>query len=132
MSNVPKSKQKPSPFNVVDLAGRIYDQTLDICLRMPKRYTYLVLLPILNLAGEVADFTKEGNSTIPNQRNPNPDDVRLRRLYFMKAKASLQALIRRMNFFLDRPDVCRHEVNGHTVGITESELKTLTQTETYD
>lgn len=125
MSNVPKSKRKPSGFQVVDTAIKIYDRTLGICLRMPNRYTYLVLQPILTLAGDVMDNVKKGNSVIPNARSPDPDDVRLRRLYFQKAYASLQALITRMNFFLARPDVCRHKVNGREIGITQAELGEL-------
>jgi hypothetical protein len=95
---------------------------------MPNRYTYLVLVPIVNLASDVADFVKEGNSVIPNLNNPNIDDVKLRRLYFQKARASLQALISKMNFFLLKPDIVRHKgSNGNMVGITESELNALAE-----
>ena len=75
--SVPKSKQKPSGFAVVDTALKIYGNILDICLRMPNRYTYLILLPILNLASDTADYVKEGNSVIPNAKSPDPDDVKL-------------------------------------------------------
>ena len=126
--SVPKSKQKPSGFAVVDTALKIYGNILDICLRMPNRYTYLILLPILNLASDTADYVKEGNSVIPNAKSPDPDDVRLRRLYFQKARATLQALISKMNFFLLKPDIVRKKMkDGKTVGITENELDGLSE-----
>lgn len=126
--SVPKSKQKPSGFAVVDTALKIYGSILDICLRMPNRYTYLVLLPILNLASDTANYVKEGNSIIPNAKSPDPDDVRLRRLYFQKARATLQALISKMNFFLLKPDIVRRKMkDGKMVGITENELDNLSE-----
>ena len=126
--SVPKSKQKPSGFAVVDTALNIYGNILDICLRMPNRYTYLILLPILNLASDTADYVKEGNSVIPNAKSPDPDDVKLRRLYFQKARATLQALISKMNFFLLKPDIVRKKMKGgKTVGITENELDGLSE-----
>lgn len=123
--SVPRSKQKQSGYKVVDNAIDIYNKTLDICLRMPNRYTYLVLLPILNLAGEVMDYAKKGNSVIPNKNKPNINDVEERRNNFIKAKSSNQALITRLNFFLERPQLARHKINGREVGITESELDKL-------
>ena len=126
--SVPKSKQKPSGFAVVDTALKIYGNILDICLRMPNRYTYLILLPILNLASDTADYVKEGNSVIPNAKSPDPDDVKLRRLYFQKARATLQALISKMNFFLLKLDIVRKKMkDGKTVGITENELDGLSE-----
>lgn len=123
--SVPGSKREESKFQVVETATRIYNRILDICLRMPNRYTYLILQPILNLAGEVADNAKKGNTIMPDPKKPNQDDVRLRRLYFQKAKASLQALITRMNFFVDRPQVLRHKIGDREVGVTEKELNIL-------
>lgn len=123
--SVPASKRTESGFQVVETATRIYNHILDICLRMPNRYTYLILQPILNLAGEVADNTKKGNSIIPNRQDPIMEDVRLRRIYFQKARASLQALITRMNFFVDRPQVLRHKIGDREVGVTEKELDSL-------
>ena len=52
---VPKSKQKESGFKAVDLSIEIYNDILDLCLKMPNRYTYLILQPILQLAGEIMD-----------------------------------------------------------------------------
>lgn len=124
MSNVPKSERKESGFQVVDTAIAIYRKTLDICMRMPNRYTYLVLLPILNLAGELQDNVKRANSIIPNVKAPNPVDVSKRREYFVTAYSSLQALITRLNFFLDCPETLR--VGGKKkYGITSSELLEL-------
>ena len=125
--SVPASKREASKFQVVDTATKIYNQILDICLRMPNRYTYLILQPILTLSGEVADNTKKGNSIIPDPENPNQIDVNLRRRYFQMARASLQALILRMNFFLDRPQVLRHKIGDREIGVTEKELDQLAE-----
>ena len=94
---------------------------------MPNRYTYLILQPILNLAGDVADNIKRGNSIIPDATHPSKIDVNLRRAYFQKARASLQALITRMNFFVDRPQVLRHKIGDREIGVTEKELNLLAE-----
>lgn len=125
--SVPASKREESKFQVVDTATKIYNHILDICLRMLNRYTYLILQPILNLAGDVADNAKCGNSIIPDPTHPNKIDVNLRRAYFQKARASLQALITRMNFFVDRPQVLRHKIGDREIGVTEKELNQLAE-----
>lgn len=125
MSNVPSWERTPTHFDVVDTASKLYNKVLDICLKMPKRYTYLVLKDILTLAGEVADYTKKANSIQPNVNNPSPVDVNERRRLFMLAKASLEALSQRINFFVDRPEVLAHVQNGKLIGVTKSEINDL-------
>ena len=58
---VPKSKQRESDFKAVDLSIEIYNDILDLCLKMPNRYTYLILQPILQLAGEIMDLMNTAN-----------------------------------------------------------------------
>ncbi len=125
--SVPQSKRAESGFQVVDTAIQIYKKTLNICLRMPNRYTYLVLEPIIKLAGEVMDNVKKANSIIPSLTSPNPVDVQLRRQHFVNAYASLQALITRMNYFIESPDVLRQKDGKKTYGVTRSELTELSQ-----
>ena len=124
MSNVPKSKRSESGYQVVDTAITIYGKVLDICLRMPNRYTYLILQPIMILAGEVQDNVKKGNSIIPNKDNPNMVDIIERRKYFLAAHASLQALITRLNFFIDCPQTLR-QGKERKYGVTRPELTEL-------
>ena len=122
---IPKSKRRESGFDAVDLAGDIYDKVLNICLRMPNRYTYLILQDLLNLAGEVSDYAVKGDTAPLSLRHPYSIENDIRRGHFVQAKCSLMALSRRMNFFLLKPEALRHSINGKEIGITERELNDL-------
>lgn len=124
MSNVPMSKRRESGFDVVDTAEKIYSKVLGICLRMPNRYTYLILQDLLKLAGEVADFTAKADS-ISYASTPYIGELDICMTHFLQARASLKALIKRMNFFILRPESVRKTVNGKEIGITISELNEL-------
>lgn len=43
MSNVPKSKRKPSGFQVIDTSRELKRKVLQMCVKLPKRYTDLIL-----------------------------------------------------------------------------------------
>lgn len=124
-SSVPKSKRRTTKFDVVDNADEIYNKILNICLRMPKRYTYLILQDILHLSGEVADYTAKADSVPLMVSSPYSTANEIRAGYFVKARASLKALIKRMNFFLLNPNALRQTVNGREIGITTAELDEL-------
>lgn len=125
--SVPQSKRQESGFQVVDTAISIYKTVLNICLRMPNRYTYLVLQPVINLAGEVMDNVKKANSIIPSGTPPNPVDVDKRRGHFVDAYASLQALITRMNYFIETPELFRQKEGRKQYGITKAEMLGLAE-----
>lgn len=118
---VPKSKRGKSGFGAVDNADRIDDKILDICLRMPKRYTYLILQPLVNHAGDAADYVREGNSVFPK----NKHEAQIRRDYVIRSYCSLQALSRRINRFLTHPQVLTHTIGDKTVGVKAGELEEL-------
>lgn len=124
-SSVPKSKRRTTKFDVVDNADEIYNKILNICLRMPKRYTYLILQDILHLSGEVADYTSKGDSVLLSTSNPYSIANEHRASYFIQARASLKALIKRMNFFLLNPNALRQNINGREIGVTIAELDDL-------
>ena len=69
MSNVPALKRSPSGYQVVDTAQELYRKVIAMCIKLPKRYTPLVLQPFVELASEVADNTKCANSVFPHNQH---------------------------------------------------------------
>lgn len=115
--------QKRKPFAAVDLPPKLYKKTVDACLKMPKRYTYLILQDVIQPAGRVMDNTKAANSVFPT----NQHEVQIRRDYWIHARADLEALSSRIDRFLEIPETLRYkdEISGRTKGITESELEEI-------
>ena len=123
MSNVPKSEQPESHYEVVDNAYKIYNKVLDICMRMPKRYTDLVLKDIVHDAHRMASECKEGNSGVPKFHN----DFLIRREHFLRAYGKVEALSSDMDFFLFRPQVLSYfdQAEHKTVGVSKGDLKDI-------
>ena len=107
-------------FMPVDVSIQLYKKVVAACLKMPKRYTYLLLQQVINLAGEVMDNAKMANSVFPT----NQHEVQIRRDYWIKARASLQALSTRVDRFLEVPGTLtyQNENTGRISGITVNEL----------
>ena len=120
--SAPKSilAEMRQPFAPVDKTKVLYKKTLDACLKMPKRYTYLVLQDVIHLAGLVMDNAKAANSIRPR----NQHEAQIRRDYWLNARANLQALSSRIDRFLEIPETLRYkdEISGRSKGITVSEL----------
>ena len=108
MSNVPALKRSPSGYQVVDTAQELYRKVIAMCIKLPKRYTPLVLQPFVELASEVADNTKCANSVFPH----NQHEVQIRLDYWIVAKAKLQALSSKLNNISEIPSVLRYKVNN--------------------
>lgn len=117
--SVPKSERGQSAYEVVNTAGKLYKMTVDLCIKLPKRYTFLVLQPIVELAGKVADYTKAANSVFP----ANQHEAQLRRDYFLHARATLQALISKTGLLLEVPGVLTYRDGDKTKGVTHKELE---------
>ena len=119
-SRLIKEKQ---PFAPVDTARKIYGSTLNMCIKMPKRYTYLVLKETIELAGKVMDYTKMANSVFPT----NQHEAQIRRDYWIVARSSLQALSSRIDRFIEMPDALSYkfEDTGKVVHVTINELNEL-------
>ena len=115
--------QKRKPFAAVDIPPKLYKKTVDACLKMPKRYTYLILQDVIQLAGRVMDNTKAANSVFPT----NQHEAQIRRDHWIHARADLEALSSRIDRFLEIPETLRYkdEISGRTKGITESELEEI-------
>ena len=112
--------EKKQPFAPVDTTKVLYKRTLDACLKMPKRYTYLILQDVVQLAGSVMDHARKANSI----RVGNQHEAQIRRDYWIHALADLEALSGRIDTFLEIPDTLRYkdEQSGRVKGITEHEL----------
>lgn len=117
--SVPTSKRAESKFEVVNTAFDLYKYTLDLCIKMPRRYTYLVLQPIVDLAGQVADYTKCANSVFPSSAH----EAEIRRDYFIRARATLQALIGRANVLMEFSGVLTYKDEKKTKGVTAHEIE---------
>ena len=90
---------------------------------MPRRYTYLILKPVIKLAGKVMDNAKMANSVFPT----NAHEAQMRRDYWIKARANLQALSTRVNRFIEASGTLTYhdEAARKTKGITEKDLGEL-------
>lgn len=123
MSSVPKSKQKPSLYATVDNAYLIYNKVLDLCMRMPKRYTEFVLKDIVHDAHRMASECKEGNSIVPKFS----EDYVARRTHFLEAYAKAKSLSSDMEFFLFRPEVLTYfdRSETKTVGVSKGDLNEI-------
>ena len=117
--SVPKSKRDESKFEVVNNALDLYKFTLSLCLKMPKRYTFLVLQPIVELAGNVADYTKCANSVFPT----NAHEAQMRIDYYIRARAELQALISRAGILFEASGALNYKDEKKTKGVTAHEIE---------
>ena len=115
--------QEKRPFAPVDTAIRLYVLTERLCMKMPRRYTYLILKPVIKLAGKVMDNAKMANSVFP----ANAHEAQMRRDYWIKARANLQALSTRVNRFIEASGTLTYhdEAARKTKGITEKDLGEL-------
>ena len=110
-------------FPPLVIARKLYKRTLDACLKMPKRYTYLILQDVIQIAGHILDDVKRANSVYVT----NAHEFQIRRDYWISARANLEALSTRIDTFLDIPDTLRYkdEQSGRMKGITISELEEI-------
>ena len=120
--SVPLSERKPSSYQVIDTALSIYETTLRLCLKLPKRYTHLVFQKMVDLASEVSDYARKAKSIAPT----NKQEADLRILYWIESKASLMALISKINILIEIPNIMVYvDERGHTHGAKQKELEQL-------
>ena len=115
--------RKKDEFPPLAIAKKLYKRTLDACLKMPKRYTYLILQDVIQIAGHILDDVKRANSVYVT----NAHEFQIRRDYWISARANLEALSTRIDTFLEIPDTLRYkdEQSGRIKGITISELEEI-------
>ena len=121
----PKSRliNEKRPFAPVDTAKKLYKKVLDMCLKMPKRYTYLLLTDVIHCAADVKRNTKGANSVFPT----NQHEAQIRRDYWIHARAALQGLSSFIDDFLDIPDTLQYHdpASDRTKGVTIHELEEI-------
>lgn len=121
--SVPKLKRQLSTYEVVNTSSKLYKAILKICLKMPKRYTYLVLKDLIDLANKVSDYTRGAKSFVPL----NTKQAQIQISYFLHAAAALDALSGKINIFLQLPDTLTYkdEDNKKTKGVSVHELQEI-------
>ena len=107
--SVYKSKRGKSSVQFVETARKLEEHTLEQCLKVPKRYTFLLTQRIMGLASEVYEDVVSANSIFP----VNQHEAQLRRDHLTAANAALQALDRqpggRVQVTFWRPDEVKRE-----------------------
>lgn len=118
MSNVPESKRKKSGYQVVDNAENLESKIIKMCVKLPKRYTDLLLIKIVDLAGDIATYVRVANSNFPR----NQHEAQIRRDDFVRAYGLTQALSGKINHLLLIPSVLRYKADNKEKGVTINEL----------
>lgn len=90
--SVYKSKRGKSSAQFVETARQLEEHTLEQCLKVPKRYTFLLTQRIMGLASTVYEKVTSANSVYP----VNQHEAQERRDYLIEANAALQALDRQL------------------------------------
>lgn len=123
MSNVPELERSASGFQVIDTARKLKKKVLQICVKLPKRYTDLILLDTVQDAKDVARYTRKANSVFPH----NKHEAQIRLDYWIKAFATLQALSDDLNDIIDIPSVLRYKISGKEKGVTINEINEIAE-----
>ena len=90
--SVYKSKRGKSSVQFVETARKLEEHTLEQCLKVPKRYTFLLTQRIMGLASTVYEEVVAASSIYPT----NQHEAQLRRDHLTAANAALQALDRQL------------------------------------
>lgn len=86
--SVLKAHRTESKAEYVNIANKIYVQTVHFLSRLSSRYSRLLSSPVSMLASEIIDHAEKANSIYPS------DNLRkeLRKTHLLEARASLMAL----------------------------------------
>jgi hypothetical protein len=95
--SVYKSKRGESAAQFVETARLLEVHTLAQCLKVPKRYTFLLTTEVMRLASEVYNNVKSANSIFP----ANKHDAQMRRDKLTEANNALQCLIGKLGLLGD-------------------------------
>ena len=118
MSNVPEMKRSKSKFQVIDTSRELKKKVLKICIKLPKRYTDLILKDTVQDAKDVARYARKANSIFPH----NQHEAQIRIDYWINALATIQALSDDLNDIIDIPSVLRYKIDNKDKGVTMNEL----------
>ena len=116
--SVPKSKRGESGFQVIDTSRELKRKMIQICVKLPKRYTDLILKDAVADSKAVARYTRIANSIFPT----NQHEAQIRIDNWMLARATLEVLSDDLNDILEIPSVLRYNESGKSKGVTINEL----------
>ena len=116
--SVPKHKRQFNPYEVVENAKIIRQKMLRICLKLPKRYTHLLLIDTMHNASKLAYLCTGANSIFVT----NEHEAQVRIDYWIHARATLRALNLDINEIADIPSILRYEDAGKEKGVTRNEI----------
>lgn len=95
--SVYKSKRGESSVQFIETARKLESHTLAQCLKIPKRYTFLLTTHIMELASAVYDNVISANSIYPTSQH----ETQIRRDHFISANAALQSLDRQLGLLAE-------------------------------
>ena len=121
--SVLKVHRSESKAEFINVANKIYIQTISVLSRLSSRYSRLMATDISRLASEVVDHAEKANSIFPS------DDVRkdLRKTHLLEAKASLMALDIHLShcyeIMMMNPEGCFTKTSGGSVTGSDAKKK---------
>jgi hypothetical protein len=95
--SVYKSRRGESATQFVETARLLEAHTLAQCVKIPKRYTFLLSTELMRLASEVYNHAKSANSIFPS----NQHEAQMRRDRLTEANNSLQCLVGKLGLLAD-------------------------------
>ena len=82
------SRRRESKAEFVNVANKIYVETINFLTRLSSRYSRIFVCPVSQLASDVLTYAEEANSIFPKDTSKKE----LRTEYLTKAHAALNAL----------------------------------------
>ena len=99
-------------MNFVELADRLEDETLDMCKKWPKTYTFLLTNRTINLASNIYECVVSANAIMPGTEEERTTRIKL----LQAALGSLYNYARKIEKAKRRFPLC-----GHKEGRSDSE-----------
>lgn len=124
--SVPLHERGENPYLVCSNAEKIYELTIKLCAKLPKRYGVLIASDVVKKAEEVAAHLHSAN-VIYLTKDTFYEEFIERRLCFQRARGSLADLSFKVNLLISAPSCLRsyNPETGKTSGVTINEIKEL-------
>nr|DAD99831.1 MAG TPA: hypothetical protein [Myoviridae sp. ct7Q419]DAY13041.1 MAG TPA: hypothetical protein [Caudoviricetes sp.]DAZ16103.1 MAG TPA: hypothetical protein [Caudoviricetes sp.] len=121
--SVLKAHRSESKAEFVNVANKIYIQTIAFLSRLSSRYSRLVSKSVSELASEVVDHAEKANSIYPSDAARKE----LRKQHLLEARASLMALDVHLahcyDLMMTNPSGCFTTGSGNSVGASDAKKK---------
>lgn len=117
--SVPASERMLSSAQFVYNAFDLYKLALNVCLSMPKRYTYMIAQPLLDKARKLCDMCVRGNTIFPVVYE---QDFMIRRRYLLEAQGIAYSISTDINALLYIKHSIKSGENSPLVSVRDSML----------